>query len=754
MKLYADSVNPRRSKPKHDGNDLRSLHSSGNTTVRSVQCSGDFRLTGGSLTVTSGASQVNGPFTITKDGSLTTSGANTAFTALGQTVIDGASLNVSGGAVLSLPGLRNYVTGSSCGNTYWEASGADSVLDLSGLTNLVGGSCGTLHIQALIGGKVLLTNLTTIPDSMVSVLAGGTDSAVDLSGLTSYRGKNYSISLEARAGGLILIPNATTLDRVTLIFRNTGTISTAQLRSLTRANVTIDGTTVPFPNLIDTTGTTFTYQNGGRVTPLPPSIAPLVLNQLVTSRLLFPFSADQWFFSAVAGQPVLFDLVNITRAGVQFTLTGPNGWSGFSNQTNDFGPVTLPASGGYTLTAATTGFPADYGFRLVDLVPIDLALGATYNGRFSGNGQVQIFRIAPANGGPMSIVLRNPGANNVPVVMTLTGAGFDRSTTVSLVSTGDVAYPSARVEADFFRQLTVTFAANTVPPGLYSVRAATGDGQSTTLTNTLVMEGAGQPKLETKLVLPNGFGRHATATIYVEYANRGNAAMPAPLLVLHGSDNALLTLDAQRLAQGFWTSARPAGFSDTVQFLARGAGRLSRKDNGNGTDTTHDYSLAGQLLPLINSGPTGTVISRFDYTYDSLGRRTSMNTIDGQWTYEYDATGQLIHAVLDSTNSAIPDQDLTCVYDALGNRIRNVENGVTSAYTANNLNEYTRVGTAVLTYDVDGNLIRKVDGAEVTTYGYDAENRLVGVVKSTRKLVMQIRCLRTPCDHIARWSKN
>ena len=66
-----------------------------------------------------------------------------------------------------------------------QASGAGSVLDLSGVTNLAGGSCGALVLQALAGGQIVLSNLTTLPDSNVSALADGTNSEVDLSRLAS-----------------------------------------------------------------------------------------------------------------------------------------------------------------------------------------------------------------------------------------------------------------------------------------------------------------------------------------------------------------------------------------------------------------------------------------------------------------------------------------------------------------------------------------------------------------------------------------
>ena len=41
-------------------------------------------------------------------------------------------------------------------------------------------------------------------------------------------------------------------------------------------------------------------------------------------------------------------------------------------------------------------------------------------------------------------------------------------------------------------------------------------------------------------------------------------------------------------------------------------------------------------------------------------------------------------------DSSIPAQDLTYVYDALGNRIQTIDNGVTTEYTTNNMNQYTK----------------------------------------------------------------
>ncbi|MFO0799724.1 MAG: LamG-like jellyroll fold domain-containing protein [Gemmataceae bacterium] len=173
-------------------------------------------------------------------------------------------------------------------------------------------------------------------------------------------------------------------------------------------------------------------------------------------------------------------------------------------------------------------------------------------------------------------------------------------------------------------------------------------------------------------------------------------------------------------AAGRLSGLRDAGNALVVTYTYDPAGRLSRKDNANGTFTTYDYDAAGRVLHLVNRAPGGAVSSRFDSTYDALGRRATTATLDGTWTYTYDGVGRLTRAVFASTNGAVPNQDLTYTYDARGNRTSTVVNGVTTAYTPNDLNQYTSVGGVAQTYDADGNLL--ADGTN--TYTYDVFGRV------------------------------
>ena len=92
--------------------------------------------------------------------------------------------------------------------------------------------------------------------------------------------------------------------------------------------------------------------------------------------------------------------------------------------------------------------------------------------------------------------------------------------------------------------------------------------------------------------------------------------------------------------------------SNVVTYVYDTVGRLSTKTLGNGIYTTYGYDADGQTLDVFNHNADSTTLSRFQYGYDSRGRRKTMTTtygtgdpragIAGMWTYNYDDDGQLI----------------------------------------------------------------------------------------------------------------
>ena len=122
----------------------------------------------------------------------------------GVTNLDEGGLSVSGGGVLSLPGLHSY-THSNCNTPYWQTQDAGSILDLSGLTNLVSSSCNWLYIQAKTGSEIILSNLTSLTTGYISILSDGAGSTINLTSMSGFVIRNGQGSLTAQNGGTILL---------------------------------------------------------------------------------------------------------------------------------------------------------------------------------------------------------------------------------------------------------------------------------------------------------------------------------------------------------------------------------------------------------------------------------------------------------------------------------------------------------------------------------------------------------------------
>jgi RHS repeat-associated protein len=151
-------------------------------------------------------------------------------------------------------------------------------------------------------------------------------------------------------------------------------------------------------------------------------------------------------------------------------------------------------------------------------------------------------------------------------------------------------------------------------------------------------------------------------------------------------------------------------------------GRRKTMTHGNGVATTYTYDAASQLLSLVHK-LGATTINSFNYTYDKVENRKSKVNRDGSHNYTYDTLNRLVEAV-----NPLPANPLeTYNYDPVGNRTDSNQNGLSQFNSANELNED---GDFTYQYDNNGNMTRKTAkvGGAVTTYEYDAENKLVWVV--------------------------
>lgn len=157
--------------------------------------------------------------------------------------------------------------------------------------------------------------------------------------------------------------------------------------------------------------------------------------------------------------------------------------------------------------------------------------------------------------------------------------------------------------------------------------------------------------------------------------------------------------------------------SEAVAMAYNVAGQKTSQTYANGITTNYEYNENGWLSRIADDAK----ILDLAMTYDALGNITQRKDgIDETQTenYGYDAISQLVSF---KRGSAV---DKTYQFDLLGNRVKTVENGITTNYTANNVNAYTSItGGLSFTpqYDGNGNLLND----DKHTYVYDLNNRMV-----------------------------
>nr|WP_319491029.1 RHS repeat-associated core domain-containing protein [uncultured Desulfobacter sp.] len=153
--------------------------------------------------------------------------------------------------------------------------------------------------------------------------------------------------------------------------------------------------------------------------------------------------------------------------------------------------------------------------------------------------------------------------------------------------------------------------------------------------------------------------------------------------------------------------------------------RLTYPDNAY---VTYTYDVLNRITDIKQAGTT--LLAHYDY--DALSRRTTLTYGNGTtttYTYEIDndlSSLALVHATGTATYTFITNNiGIRTQTDVDDYRFVYRQAGIVStAYTPNNLNQYTVVGGLNPAYDGNGNLTS--DGTN--TYAYNAENRLVTAV--------------------------
>ncbi len=158
----------------------------------------------------------------------------------------------------------------------------------------------------------------------------------------------------------------------------------------------------------------------------------------------------------------------------------------------------------------------------------------------------------------------------------------------------------------------------------------------------------------------------------------------------------------------------------------------------NGLTASWQYDSAGQLLQVCNATPTN-VISQYDYTYDSAGRRVAIGRSGSAMSetrtdeYGYNIRGELISAAKNAEGAKVIEYQYA--YDDIGNRLISLDLGTNRTYTANNLNQYTQISNLcdsaslreefLPQFDDDGNQTLIQTSTGIWQVQYNGENRPV-----------------------------
>ncbi|HEY2116916.1 MAG TPA: RHS repeat-associated core domain-containing protein, partial [Candidatus Angelobacter sp.] len=175
----------------------------------------------------------------------------------------------------------------------------------------------------------------------------------------------------------------------------------------------------------------------------------------------------------------------------------------------------------------------------------------------------------------------------------------------------------------------------------------------------------------------------------------------------------------------------PLGMSESYGYDA--AGNMTSRQDFSGRTTTFTYDSMNQLMgktadPFFSTGACAGGVcgaTQITYTYDAMGRRTSMADASGTTNYTYDTRNRLL-------TKAAPAGTLAYTYDVAGNILSlNSSNagGASMTYTYDALNRLASAtdasGSTTYSYDAVGNLsgFAYPNGVS-TTYDYNTLNRL------------------------------
>jgi hypothetical protein len=496
--------------------------------------------------------------------------------------ITNASFYVTNGATLSLPGLVNC-NDSSGFNVVWQAGGTGSVLSLTGLTNLAapGNFEYSLFIEALAGGDVELSQVTTFSSGEVQVESSGSGSVVDLTRLINYQ--TATTILNATNGGVIVLaqPKLTiTANNASMTYGGTvpalsvsyngftngqtsNSLTTAPTISTTGTSLSHAGTyPITVSGAVDTNYTIVYVQGTLTINPAPLTITASNESKTYGQTAVLPSTA----FSSVG-------LLNgDTIAGVTLTSVGAAPTAGVGSYSIVATNASGPRAGNYSIT---------YDNGTLTVNPTTLIITANNESKYFGKTltfAATAFTSSGLQNGQTvgSVTLTSPGA---AASATVAGSPY---AIVASAATGGTFTPTNYTI--YYTNGSLTVLPVGTPPTLSSILPEAGPTNGGT----------------TVAIAGTGFENGAGVTF---------GSLPAASVIVESSTNL--------------TAVTPASLSGTVSVIV---------NNPDGNSVTNLSAFAFGIAPDITTQPTNVTLAP-GQTAQFHVQSTGDPTLTYQWQY-------------------------------------------------------------------------------------------------------------------------
>ncbi len=163
------------------------------------------------------------------------------------------------------------------------------------------------------------------------------------------------------------------------------------------------------------------------------------------------------------------------------------------------------------------------------------------------------------------------------------------------------------------------------------------------------------------------------------------------------------------------SSVASSGQTTTYSYDPTGNLLTTALPTSNGYVESRSYDRAGRLSEIVNAGGL-TTLSRFTYVRDAVGNPTSVTTLDGVTTYDYDSLDRLTETCFPLGCTGPVNTDfIRYTYDAVGNRLSEVKPTSTTTYS----------------YDAADRLLSSLTGSLPTSYSHDANGNMTAAGAKT-----------------------